>query len=324
MSISVEGQKCPVCNAYLFDNDDIVYCPICGAPHHRDCYAAIGHCAYEDRHGTDRQDEWKNQTDEAKEDNTTQEQQQPNNQNRLHSPCRSCGADVPVGSPNCPSCGAPIHQAYSPFGSPIVFDPLGGVGENEDIDGVKAYEVKDFVAVNTPRYVPKIKALHKKKKISWNWGAFLFPHAWFFYRKMYLPGLFYFVFMLASQAMALPLSNYLFGGKSGVPEFNNYGEIVSYLTSHLTDPAVLGVFSLALTGLLVGLIIRLIAGMFGDWIYKNHVVSSIKSVKEDSDDSDLPLNLRLRKKGGVNIYLGLIMLFFAMEFALAIVSIILY
>ena len=31
MSISVEGEKCPVCGAYLFDKDDVVFCPECGA-----------------------------------------------------------------------------------------------------------------------------------------------------------------------------------------------------------------------------------------------------------------------------------------------------
>ena len=32
MGISVEGQKCPICDAYLFDNDDLVFCPECGTP----------------------------------------------------------------------------------------------------------------------------------------------------------------------------------------------------------------------------------------------------------------------------------------------------
>ena len=31
MSISIEGEKCPVCGAYLFDEDDVVFCPECGA-----------------------------------------------------------------------------------------------------------------------------------------------------------------------------------------------------------------------------------------------------------------------------------------------------
>ena len=55
MGFSVEGQSCPVCHAYLFDEDDVVICPVCGAPHHRDCYAHVGHCALEHLHGTDEQ-----------------------------------------------------------------------------------------------------------------------------------------------------------------------------------------------------------------------------------------------------------------------------
>lgn len=53
MSVSVEGEKCPVCHSYMFDDEDIVFCPICGAPHHRECYKSIGHCALEKYHGTD-------------------------------------------------------------------------------------------------------------------------------------------------------------------------------------------------------------------------------------------------------------------------------
>ena len=33
----------------------MVYCPECGAPHHRECYNSIGHCALEEFHGTDMQ-----------------------------------------------------------------------------------------------------------------------------------------------------------------------------------------------------------------------------------------------------------------------------
>ena len=55
MGVTVEGQKCPVCDAYLFDNDDVVFCPECGAPHHRECYHSIGHCAFESTHGTEQQ-----------------------------------------------------------------------------------------------------------------------------------------------------------------------------------------------------------------------------------------------------------------------------
>ena len=52
MNNETERLKCSVCHAYLFDDDDTVYCPVCGAPHHRECYNGLGHCAFEEAHGT--------------------------------------------------------------------------------------------------------------------------------------------------------------------------------------------------------------------------------------------------------------------------------
>ena len=42
--------NCPVCDRKFESADDIVVCPECGTPHHRDCYDELGHCFYEDRH----------------------------------------------------------------------------------------------------------------------------------------------------------------------------------------------------------------------------------------------------------------------------------
>lgn len=49
------GLCCPVCKVKFKDDDDIVVCPVCGAPHHRECYNQIRHCAYEQFHGTESQ-----------------------------------------------------------------------------------------------------------------------------------------------------------------------------------------------------------------------------------------------------------------------------
>ena len=53
MGIDFEGKKCVVCSAYLFPEDDVVFCPTCGAPHHRECYKNLGHCGLEELHGTE-------------------------------------------------------------------------------------------------------------------------------------------------------------------------------------------------------------------------------------------------------------------------------
>ena len=55
MSLNIEDKQCQLCNAYLFEDDDVVFCPECGAPHHRECYNSLGHCALEHLHGTDQQ-----------------------------------------------------------------------------------------------------------------------------------------------------------------------------------------------------------------------------------------------------------------------------
>ena len=44
------GFHCPVCGSVFTDQDDIVVCPDCGTPHHRECWTRLGHCAYQDRH----------------------------------------------------------------------------------------------------------------------------------------------------------------------------------------------------------------------------------------------------------------------------------
>ena len=36
--------KCPVCNKQFKESDDIVVCPDCGAPHHRECWEKEGKC----------------------------------------------------------------------------------------------------------------------------------------------------------------------------------------------------------------------------------------------------------------------------------------
>ena len=44
------GCKCPVCQKEFAAGDDIVVCPVCGTPHHRECYRQLGHCGNEKLH----------------------------------------------------------------------------------------------------------------------------------------------------------------------------------------------------------------------------------------------------------------------------------
>ncbi len=323
MGISVEGQKCPVCNAYLFDNDDVVFCPECGAPHHRECFASIGRCAYKEFHGTDK--EYRRPEPKPEQDNSNNppktEYKVVDSPDATSTVCATCKSVFDKNLSVCPHCGTPKGYQTTPFGSPIIMiDAFGGVAKDEVIDGVSATDLKDYVAVNSQRYLPRFKKLNKKNKASWNWGAFLFPHAWFFYRKIYLPGVFFFLMSFLFSLMASSINLVL----SSAPEeiYKSYTVMYQYIADNLAtfDKSIVVI---SILGLLGGLVLRIISGAFGDWFYRKSAIESIKKVKENDDQNlDIPLALRLRKKGAVNSFLGLIGLF-ALQWLVQIVYILL-
>lgn len=45
------NETCQICGKAFADGDDIVTCPECGTPVHRACWAELGHCPNEEKHG---------------------------------------------------------------------------------------------------------------------------------------------------------------------------------------------------------------------------------------------------------------------------------
>ena len=99
MSTQHKQLSCVSCKAYLFEEDDVVHCPVCGAPHHRECYNKIGHCAVEDLHGTPDEYDSSKLSDSENEQNTGDEIKDDN----LIS-CRMCGERYDSSLPKCPKC----------------------------------------------------------------------------------------------------------------------------------------------------------------------------------------------------------------------------
>ena len=50
MRIEFLGKHCPVCRGTFKENDNVVVCPVCGTPHHRDCYEKENKCGVEEYH----------------------------------------------------------------------------------------------------------------------------------------------------------------------------------------------------------------------------------------------------------------------------------
>ncbi len=312
-------KQCVYCKAKLFDDDEVVFCPVCGAPHHKDCYNECGHCALESLHGTD------NEYDPHPEDKAS-ETEIP--LDRKGHTCRRCEKMSSADTIFCPYCGTPFIESEesgeskdeqsegtfinesSPFsekGSPFVFriDLLGGVDKKEKIDGIEAGELAPFIRVNTRRYIPLFKSMEQtKSKAGWNWSAFLFPCAWNAYRKNYFAAGVLLAVLISSfylvSSLVFALNSYI----ATLPlDMQNTPSVIfdAYATVTPMHWVVFG------SGILIDLVSRFVSAIYGDYWYKERVCSKFKEIKTDDEIENK--DEELQKKGGVNQWLGMFALY---------------
>lgn len=295
MSLKKEGCSCVRCKAYLFEEDDVVYCPVCGAPHHRDCYDALGHCALEELHGTELEyspEKVREANEKAEEKREAEKTKQEAEKQINKTVCNMCGESYEAYLDRCPKCSAPNFLKVSGFEG---FDFLGGVPADYKIaENVTADDVKKFVASNTHRYVPKFATMNSKNKVSWNWMAFLFPCQWMFSRKMFKNGIIVGILSIMVTLLSVPLATFLESvGGADVTNAVTMAEILAdALPTMEAAPLIL-----TLIGFLLNIGIRLFSAIFGDYFYKKHTVAAVQKIKLQSED----IASDYRKYGGVNL-----------------------
>lgn len=291
MSLNNVSEKCAVCKAYLFDEDDVVYCPECGAPHHRECYNTVGHCGLEQYHGTE--NEYKKAEPKPEEE---PKQTADNSQGRTV--CAMCGNVYDKEAGVCSECGAPDVSKMG--GRFISFDFLGGVPADMDIgDGVTANEAKMFVGTNTQRYIPKFAGFKIGKKLSWNWAAFLFPCAWFASRKMYAKSIIMGALQIAFTMLLLPFNKAI--SYFDFSEAANYFESSKIISENLDSIGSVAIVA-AIMGMALEFLLRLLSGVIADYSYKNRVISGVKEIKGGTDASATDY----RRRGGVSLTAALL------------------
>lgn len=290
MSLEIKGQSCPICHAYLFEDDEIAVCPTCGAPHHRQCFIGAGKCGMEAFHGTE------NQYDLAKK-KTEQEPKKEEPQNKENTggvllECSSCHNHYDIKNNSCPNCGAP-----NGYGRAVIygFDYLGGIDKNKDLgEGHKAEDVKNFVAAGTNRIIPKFASFKRGSKVSFSlWGLF-FPAANFASRKMYKQAFIAGVLEVVAVLLLLPLS--LIIEQNG---FENPNEL--YMALYEAGSQIKGPFILASIGSLIYGFVKIMSGLFANRLYYRHVIKTMTEIKAQclSDEEKIEM---YRKKGGISIF----------------------
>ena len=107
------GCTCSSCNKTV-DGDDVVVCPQCGSPYHRECYEKAGKCVFTDKHGNGF--EYKRPEQDIKKR------------------CGNCGAENDSDATVCHKCGAALEQPESTVDSASTateppkprYEPVGG------------------------------------------------------------------------------------------------------------------------------------------------------------------------------------------------------
>lgn len=298
MSLEIKGQSCPICHAYLFEEDEIAVCPVCAAPHHRECFISAGKCGMEELHGTE------NQYDLAKKRavEETEEKVKGEENVQVAIECPSCHKSFDVNNRFCPYCG--MENRY---GRPIVIgvDYFGGVDKNEDLgEGFTANEVKNFVQIGTQRALPKFAAFKKGARVGFSLWSLMFPTAKFAARKMYREAVFTGIIEIAAVLLLLPLSILI--EEMG---FKNYGELINLVmegNSQLIAP-----FIFASVGSVLYAGIRILSALFGYKLYYKHTLKKMKEINETALSDEEKTEL-YRKKGGVSL-VGFLIAFLAIQ-----------
>ena len=272
MSLDNKEINCALCHAYLFPEDDVVYCPECGAPHHRECYNSIGHCALEEFHGTDKQ----------------------------YDIVRRAAEEEKIKKEEAEAVQTPDNVFNTPFGVVTNIDFLGGVTPDTVIDdGVTARDAAKFVFSNTMRFIPKFA---RGRKASWNWLAFLTPCGWFLSRKMYKHGLVAGVLQTIAPLFTIPFLNLMANLGIDITKLMGYDyAMVQKFMDNIDkiSPVLLFAF---FCGIFLNLAIMVLSGIFGDWFYRKHVINKVREINANSENKETDY----RKYGGVNIFLFLI------------------
>ena len=328
-----DGQNCPICNVKMFSDDtDIAFCPICGEPHHRDCYLKNGQCGLASEHGKPKPEPAENEPENTEgsvpHGASRSEEQRPKytrgdvNHDRVGGECSRCGRMCTSDTLFCPYCGLDLNKYDGrgpnggapgsapggfPFGGagggaggigarPFFNNPLGGTDPHETIDDIPVLDVASFVGPNAARYVPRFVALQKKqRKASPNWAGFFLPGVWFFYRKMYMLGTFFSLLQIAFMLMSAQLMAILVLPNDAAQLTNSQIFEIFRQNALQIPPAA---FWVSVAGLVLQLALGIVVMLMADKLYMKHTVKTISAIKENQEDDD-PHKTMLRR-GGVN------------------------
>ena len=279
-----ENQVCPVCNNVFKEDEDIVVCPDCGTPHHRDCYKALGECKNKSLHSENfvfKKEEKAEKLDVIIEDDVKKTEDVVNIVNVEFNSEKDKNNEELKNS---------IEELFKNINGKPTSQVL--------INNIPSSYYEASIGKNQNYYMPRFLIMEKtQKNYLFNACAFIFPMAWTLYRKMYKLSLLvlaiYIAFMGVSMAPFLMNEDYteafyacaeedyyfmekvlLYETGNNVTLTKNQAEFIE-ASNAVTVPKVL-VYGTMITSVLL----RAFMGVSATKLYKKKLTKNIKRAME--------------------------------------------
>ncbi|MGN0601730.1 MAG: RING finger protein [Oscillospiraceae bacterium] len=294
------GTKCISCGEFFKDGDDIVVCPECGTPYHRECYLKEGKCINTVLH--EKGESWKPEYESATD--SEQSSAEPIK-------CIRCGAENPPQGLFCSKCGMPLTgntNGERPFNMPggnnnnsgfnqgfqdgfgmngfntVVFD------KDSEVEGVKLDDYRRYVGKNPLSFLANFIRFGKNGgKVSLNLGALIFPELYFFYRKMPKLGV-----LLMAITIVLSIPGVIYMAQSGIS-----GVTIISTSIDINGSSFSMIYNIC-SYLEMGL--KFLAGLFGTYWYYRKARKDITDIhgKYDGKADEGQIKEMIAEKGGVS------------------------
>lgn len=290
------GCPCEGCGKPLTLRDDIVVCPDCGAPYHRDCYEKLGACI----HAQNKSYEWKF----------------PYQDSELCT-CPNCGERTLRSEARCRCCGVPLSPEeragdepkesasassreqngsfdydnfyaqnqrtfYASAADAVHRTYQAAFGKDELMDGISYTDWVDYIGPSAPSYMSAYSRMQlQHSKVSISFSALLFGPFYFFYRKAWKPA---FAFLAAELVLAIPTLLVMMQASG------------STFMPNLSDSQLLILSRVASA---LSFVLMVIRGLYAKWFYRKSSVSRIRHIRDEFPDPEQRRAV-LSAQGGVS------------------------
>lgn len=286
-----KGHKCASCHKVLTEQDDVVICPECGAPYHRDCYAKEGKCVFSAKHASG----FEYVPPEAK----------PDTNSGADCPvCPACHAQNPPDTLFCERCGQPLNPAFGaqnnagpagPQYNPQYNQAPGNPGDMQyaqtnvinqlhladEYDGIATKDWMEYIGNSAPYYLYQFQHMNETgRKTSFCWSAAILPEFYFFYRKMWGWG------ALAAIAMLI----------ISLPSMLSMLALMGVSISLPISASALSVMNTAAMLLNWGL--RICGGLFAFHLYRKNAAKQIRAIKAKHEGDEDGYRTELHRRSG--------------------------